>query len=299
MYLPELCAGRWRLTETSNEQEKKSEVVLVKKIVLLFIVVTALILGACDASGAAGKTVNEKSNDEEKDQVTMLLAAAASLEKSFKDQLIPMFIEDNPEVFIEGTYDSSGKLQTQIAEGLEASVFMSAAVKQMNALVDMGRIEPDDVVELLENELVLITAVHSDTQVEGFENVLAAATISIGDPASVPVGQYAEQVFNHLAIWEEVQAKASLATNVTEVLNQVAEGSAEVGVVYRTDAAQIPDKVRVITAAPEGSLGKVIYPVATLKDAPEREVAERFVQFLQSPEAIAVFEANGFTSNVP
>lgn len=267
-------------------------------ILILVLLLTVSLLGACGPKTEAPKDTGG-SEAEAGDKATMLLAAAASLEASFRDELIPMFVKDNPNITVDGTYDSSGKLQTQIEEGMEASVFMSAAVKQMNALVDQGKIERENVVELLENQLVLITGVNSNTKVTGFDNVTEAATIAIGDPASVPVGQYSEQVFTHLGNWDDVKAKASLGTNVTEVLNQVGEGSAEVGVVYATDAAQIPDKVKVITAAPEGSLNKVIYPVAILKDAPQKAAAEKFIEFLESKEAIAVFEKNGFKSNLP
>lgn len=232
------------------------------------------------------------------EKVTLLLAAAASLEKSFVDELIPLFMKKNPDITVEGTYDSSGKLQTQIEEGLQAGVFMSAAVKQMNALVGQGLINREDVVELLENEVVLITYEGSGTAVSGFENIGDAKTIAIGDPASVPVGQYTEKILTSLGIWEDISARASKGTNVTEVLNQVAEGSAEVGIVYATDAAQIPDKVKVIAAAPEGSLKeKVIYPVAVLKDAPEAGAAKLFVEFLQTKEALDIFAKNGFKQN--
>ena len=255
-------------------------------VILALVIAGSMLMVACDQ----GKEAADK---------TMLLAAAASLENSFKTELIPLFESKNANSKVEGTYDSSGKLQTQIEEGMEASVFMSAAPKQMDALVDQGLIDRADVVELLENQLVLITGVESGSSVSSFEEILDARTFAIGDPASVPVGQYAEEVYSNLGIWEDVLAKASLATNVTEVLNQVAEGSAEVGIVYATDAAQMPDKVKVISAAPEGSMKKVIYPVAVLKNAPERELGEKFVEFLQTDEALKIFEANGFKRNQP
>lgn len=260
-------------------------------------VALVFVLSACGTTTTPTTTTatpTETATDAE--PVTILLAAAASLEASFRDELIPLFEGKNSSIKVEGTYDASGKLQTQIEEGLEAAVFMSAAPKQMNALVEGGLINEADVVKLLENELVLITGVDTDTKVVDFASILDAETIAIGDPASVPVGQYSETVFTNLEMWDDVSAKASLATNVTEVLNQVAEGSAEVGIVYATDAAQMPDKVKVIATAPEGSMDKVIYPVAVLKDAPAE--ANAFVEFLQSDEAMAIFVKNGFKSNL-
>lgn len=261
-----------------------------------------LVLALCLLASCGPKTPAEPTSasaDAPAEKVTLLLAAAASLEASFRDELIPLFVKDHPHIAVDGTYDSSGKLQTQIEEGLNASVFMSAATTQMNALVDQGKIDRSDVVDLLENELVLITGVNTETAVTSFANIADAETIAIGDPASVPAGQYAEAALTHLGVWTEVEGKASLATNVTEVLNQVAEGSAEAGIVYATDAARLADKVKVLEAAPEGSLDKVIYPVAVLKDAPDRDAADAFVAFLKSQPAIDIFVKNGFKSNLP
>ncbi|WP_418710047.1 molybdate ABC transporter substrate-binding protein, partial [Anaerotruncus massiliensis (ex Liu et al. 2021)] len=227
--------------------------------------------------------------------VTILVAAAASLEYSYKDKLIPMFTEKYPWITVEGTYDSSGKLQTQIEEGLEADVFMSAATKQMNALKDESLVDADSIVDLLENKIVLIAPAGSEPAAKSFETVTDAATIAVGDPESVPVGQYSKEAFTNLGNWDAVSAKASLGTNVTEVLNWVAEGSADVGVVYATDAATT-DKVQVVAEAPEGSLEKkVVYPVGIVSASQHKDAARLFVEFLQSDEALAVFEEYGFT----
>lgn len=229
--------------------------------------------------------------------VTILVAAAASLEYSYKDELIPMFTEKYPWITVEGTYDSSGKLQTQIEEGLEADVFMSAATKQMNALKDQSLVDADSIVDLLENKIVLISPAGSEPAATSFETVTDAATIAVGDPESVPAGQYAKEAFTSLGIWDAVAAKASLGTNVTEVLNWVAEGSADVGVVYATDAATT-DKVQVVAEAPEGSLEKkIIYPMGIVTASQRKDAAKLFVEFLQSDEALAVFEKYGFTPN--
>ena len=226
----------------------------------------------------------------------IMIAAAASLQNAIEGELIPMFTQANPGVTIIGTYDSSGKLQTQIEEGLDAQVFFSAATKQMDALVEGGFIDPATVVNLLENEVVLITGIGAETAVTGFENITDAASIAIGDPASVPAGQYAEEILTNLGLWEEVNARASLGTNVTEVLNWVAEGSAEVGVVYMTDAASMLDKVKVIATAPAEALKTpVYYPVGLQTDPGDKaEVAEAFMSFLKSPEALDVFRSYGF-----
>ena len=200
----------------------------------------------------------------------ILVAAAASLKNAYEEELIPMFEAQYPGVTVKGTYDSSGKLQTQIEEGLEADVFMSAAKKQMTALDEEGMIDSDSIVDLLENKIVLIVPTGSDKGIQSFEDIVKADSIALGDPAS-------------------------FGTNVTEVLNQVAAGSADAGIVYATDAASMADQVEVVAEAPEGSLKtKVIYPVAVVKDSANAEVAANFVEFLTTDEAMKVFEAYGF-----
>ena len=261
---------------------------------------SATLVAALSASmmiGCGSKPAEEVKEETPVEETTILVAAAASLKYSYNDELIPMFEAANPGIKVEATFDSSGKLQTQIEEGIGADVFMSAAMKQMNALVDEDIIEGDDVVKLLENKVVLISAADKDLGMKDFADVAKAETVAIGDPASVPVGQYAQDSLTNLGIWDEVIAKASLGTNVTEVLNWVAEGSADAGIVYATDAATT-DKVKVIAEAPAESLSKkAIYPVAVIKDSEKKDAAAKFVEFLQSDEAIKVFEKYGFIKN--
>lgn len=257
--------------------------------------VLAMMMAAMMTLTACGGTATETGTKAE--PVTILVAAAASLKYSYEEELIPMFEKANPGINVEGTFDSSGKLQTQIEEGMEADVFMSAAMKQMNALKDKNMVDADSIVELLENKIVLVTSADSGSEIASFEDIIKGDTIAVGDPESVPAGQYAKEALTTLGLWEQVEAKASLGTNVTEVLNWVAEGSADTGIVYATDAAA-NDKVKVIAEAPEGSLAKkVIYPVGIVSASAKKEAAQKFVEFLQSDEAIAVFEKYGFTAN--
>lgn len=254
-----------------------------------FVSVAAIILVLCAGFLPQGARAAEKQ--------TLLLAAAASLRYSFDNDLIPMFQAQNPDIVIEATYDSSGKLQAQIENGLQADVFMSASPKQMNALVDKAFIEKSAVVALLENKIVLIAPADAAPVVKGFEEAQNAKSIAVGDPDSVPAGQYAREAFTSLGNWDAVLKKASLGTNVTEVLGWVSEASADIGVVYATDAATT-DTVKVIATAPEGSLkAKVIYPVAVVKGSAQPDAAAKLVAFLQTPEAVAVFEKYGFAAN--
>ena len=246
---------------------------------------------------SADQTAEENTSETEGEETEILVAAAASLEYAYEEELIPMFEEENPGVTVKGTYDSSGKLQTQIEEGLEADVFMSAATQQMDALTEEGFVDGESVTDLLENQIVLITSAENELGLAEFTDITKADTIAIGDPASVPAGQYAQEALTSLGIWDEVLAKSSLGINLTEVLNWVAEGSAQAGIVYATDAATT-DNVKVIAQAPEGSLAEpAIYPVGLVSASAHQEEAQAFLDFLQSDEAMAVFEAYGFTSH--
>lgn len=281
-----------------------------RKIALLLAGIMACgMLTACGDGGKSSSTskstsaesISAQSEPEEEvtpeaEQTKLLVAAAASLKNAYDEKLIPMFQDANPGVLVEGTYDASGKLQTQIEEGLEADVFMSAAPKQMNELNDKGLILSDTMTDLLENKIVLIVPAGSDSTLTAFEDIANANSIAIGDPASVPVGQYAQEALTNLGIWDSIQDKVSLGTNVTEVLNQVAAGSADAGIVYATDAASMPEQVKVVAEAPADSVSKAIYPAAVVKNTQHMEEAKAFVEFIKTPEAIKVFEEYGFTN---
>lgn len=241
-------------------------------------------------------TAEESKEASDQKDTTILIAAAASLENCFTNQLIPMFEEQNPGIKVEGTYDSSGKLQTQIEEGADADVFFSAATKQMVALKEEGLMADDTITNLLVNKIVLIVPEGQDADYAEFKDVVKAEKVAIGDPESVPAGQYARESLTNLGIWDEVLTKASLGTNVTEVLNWVSEGSADAGIVYATDAAQKAGEVKVVAEAPADSVKNPVYPVGMVKASEHPEEAKKLIGFLQSEEAIKVFEENGFSA---
>ena len=257
-----------------------------KKISLIL----SMFLLAFSVVGCSKDNVTDNTNNSQEKESTITIAAAASLKNCMDDKLIPMFNEKYPNIKVQATYDSSGKLQTQIEEGAEIDVFMSAATNKK------GLIQESSIVELLENKIVLIVPKENSKDIKTFEDILKSDKIAIGDPESVPAGQYAKQLFENLKIWDQVSSKASLGTNVTEVLTWVAEASADSGIVYSTDAAS-NDKVKVVLEAPEGSVSKVIYPLGIVKATKNQEAAKSFTEFLQSEEAIKVFESYGFSGN--
>ena len=264
-------------------------------IIAAIFIVAIVGVGACSAGLFDFLGGNNSSNSNLTGQ-EVNLAAAASLKNVYDEKLIPMFEQKYPGVKVTPTYASSGDLQSQIENGLEADVFMSAANKQMNALANKSLINNDTNVQFLENKVVLIVPKDSSSNISSFDDLKKVnGTIAIGDPASVPAGQYGKEVLTNLGIWNATESKMSLGTSVTAVLNQVAEGSADCGIVYATDAKS-NDKVKVVCEAPEGSLKTpVIYPVAELKNPKHPEAAKAFMEFLKTKEAKDVFVEYGFT----
>ena len=190
---------------------------------------------------------------------------AASLSNSM-EQIQKDFNELYPDVEILYNADSSGTLQTQIQEGARCDLFFSAAQKQMDALKEDKLVKEDSVVDLLENKVVLIKPKGGETKVTGFENITDAANLALAGE-SVPVGQYAREIFTNLGIMEDVEKmEINEGKNVSEVLAAISEGSNEVGVVYATDAASVADKVEIIAEAPADSLKTpVLYPVGLIE----------------------------------
>lgn len=260
------------------------------KTIIIAIVAIVVVVGV--ALMVTGSLNTTKNLDEQEIQ----LVAAASLKNAYDDELIPMFEEKYPNVKVTSIYASSGDLKTQIENGLKADVFMSAATKQMNALADEGLIDNSTNFEFLENKIVLIVPKDSGSNISSFEDLKdVSGNIAIGDPESVPAGQYAKEVLTNLGLWDDVESKLSLGTDATAVLNQVSQGSAECGIVYSTDAKSTDD-VKVVCEASEDSLKTpVIYPVAMLKGSEHSDAAKAFIDFLQTQEAKDVFVKYGFT----
>ena len=264
-------------------------------IVAAIILIAAVSISACSA-GFFDFLGGDSSSDASLNGTDIKLAAAASLKNAFDKDLIPMFEKKYPGVKVTPTYASSGDLQSQIENGLEADVFMSAANKQMNNLAQKGLVDNKTNVQFLENKVVLIVPKDSNSNISSFEDLKKVnGTIAIGNPESVPAGQYAKEVMTNLGVWNDTQSKLSLGTDVTAVLNQVAQGSADCGIVYSTDAKS-NNGVKVVCEAPDNALKTpVIYPVAQLNNTKHPDAAKAFMDFLQTKEAKDVFVEYGFT----
>ena len=255
----------------------------------------AAMLGTC----MAGASICAQEAEVPEGEIYVFIAASLA---NAMEEIQADFNETYPDVEIFYNADSSGTLQTQIEEGARCDIFFSAAQKQMNALVEEELADKDSVVDLLENKVVLIKPVGGETTVTGFENITDAANLALAGE-SVPVGQYSREIFTNMGIMEDVEAmEINEGANVTAVLTSVAEGSNEIGIVYATDAASMPADVEIIAEAPEDSLKTpVVYPVGLIEDAEasdaDREAAEAFLEYLQTEEAMNVFEAYGFADD--
>lgn len=268
-----------------------------------FLLSASMVIAMAGCGSSSTDTAEDNTEAVQQEDTKILIAAAASLEATFENELIPMFEEANPGIEVEGTYASSGDLQQQIEAGMEADVFMSAATSNMDTLVEEGIVDDATVVDLLKNDVVLIVPKDVDSKVTGFEDLQNADTVAIGDPESVPAGKYAKEILTNLGNYDAIAEKASFGTSVTEVCTWVAEGSADAGIVYSTDAlnenSNGDDKEVIILATAEDSImdTPVIYPVGVTTSSAQKEAAQKLIDFLQTEEVMNVFVENGFTAN--
>lgn len=238
-------------------------------------------------------------------QVELTVFAAASMTESL-NKIAEMYKTVAPNVTLVFNFDSSGTLQTQIEEGAEADVFISAGKKQMDALdvtasadanpKAQDLILPDTRFDLLTNTVVLIVPEGSTKDITSFEDVATdkVSLIALGN-SDVPVGQYAQDVFTSLGLWDQMNAdkKITFGSNVKEVLSQVEAGAVDCGVVYISDAAT-GTGIKVVASAPAGSHKPVNYPAAVLKSAKNEQAAKDFLEYLKGADCSKVFTDIGF-----
>jgi molybdate transport system substrate-binding protein len=173
-------------------------------------------------------------------------------------------------------------------------IFFSAAEKQMDALQSGGLLRAGTRRTLVANKLVLIEPATTN-KLKDFRDLARPGVkiVALGEPGTVPAGMYAHQTLEHLGLLATVEKKAVYAKDVRAVLTYVETGNADAGIVYQTDA-QGSTKVRVVATAPRGTHDRIVYPVAILKNTKNESAAGAFLQFLESPDARAVFEKYGF-----
>lgn len=276
------------------------------KKVLALLLTLSLALSLLSGCGAAPSTSQQTNNEE---STELVVFAAASLTETLTE-LGDFFMAEHDNVEIVFNFDSSGTLKTQIQEGADVDVFISAGQKQMNQLDSSASAEEnteglDFVLEssrfdILENKVALAVPAENPADIHSYEDMVgglkeASLLLAMGN-SDVPVGQYTQKVLAFYGLNEEELAAAgciTYGTNVKEVTTQVSEGAVDCGMIYQTDA--VSAGLTVVDTATEEMCGQVIYPAAVMKVSQSPELAQEFLNYLTSDAADAVFEAVGFT----
>ena len=245
----------------------------------------------------------------EAEPVELIVFAAASMQETM-EQIQEMYREVAPNVTIAYNFDSSGTLKTQIEEGADCDIFISAAPKQMNQLdaSQDAEVNPDGLdfvlqdtrLDLLENKVVLAVPEGNPKGIESYDQLAellesGEVLLAMGNE-DVPVGQYTQKIFAYYGLDEAALAaegKLTYGSNVKEVTTQVSEATVDCGIIYATDAYSAG--LTVVDEATAEMCGQVIYPAAVLNVTGNQEAAQAFLDYLQTDEAAAVFESVGFT----
>lgn len=224
----------------------------------------------------------------------ILVSAAASLKDALTD-VKSVYQQSKSNIDIKYNFGASGALQQQIEQGAPVDVFISAGKKQMDALEQKGLIVPGTRTNLANNRLVLIVPDNSTLNINSLNTLTdpKVKRIAVGEPRSVPAGQYADQVFQKLNIYEQVKPKLVLANNVRQVLASVESGNADAGLVYASDA-KISNKVKVAVVVDEKYHSPIVYPMAVLKNSKNVDAAKEFVKFLSTDQPQTILQKYGF-----
>jgi molybdate transport system substrate-binding protein len=194
------------------------------------------------------------------------------------------------------TFGSSGQLQAQIKNGADIDAFISAANKQVEDLTKEGLAVAETRRIVAGNTVVLVVPADAAEALSGFESLTDAKVkrVAIGEPTTVPAGQYAMQVLQSLGIADKLTSRIVYGANVRQVLNYVERGEVAAGIVYATDAIESGDKVRVVATAKAGSHDSVVYPAIVIRSSAKQQAAQRFLDYLATDKAEAVLVRKGF-----
>lgn len=271
-----------------------------KKILSLVVTLAMFAILAAGCGSTAAAPAAQPTTKAEPVELTVF--AAASMTETIT-QIQALYKTAAPEVTLIINFDSSGTLKTQIEEGADCDLFISAAQKQMNALDitsdkntdKLDLIIPETRTNILENKVVLVVPEGNPGGINAFEDINTdkVSMIALGN-ADVPVGQYAQEIFTNMGVWDALQSKITFGSNVKEVTTQVSEKAVDCGVVYATDAYSAG--LTAVAEAPAGSLKTpVVYPAAVTRSSKHAEAAQAFLDYLQSDACSAIFEKVGFT----
>ncbi len=222
------------------------------------------------------------------------VSAAASLQNAFRE--IANQIETRTGTRVNFNFGASGALQKQIESGAPVDVFASAGRSQMEGLASQGLIVPESRRDFARNELVLIVPTDQATELKSFADLGGAQVkrLAVGNQKTVPAGQYAEQALTKLGLWQQLQARLVLGEDVRQVLDYVARGEVEAGLVYASDAHAAGSRVRVVARAPADSHDPILYPIAIVRASKQQEAARAFIDAVMSDEGQRSLEKYGF-----
>ena len=232
--------------------------------------------------------------DRENGAETLTVSAAISLKDAFDE--IGAAFQAKTGKKIDFNYGASGALQRQIETGAPVDVFAGAGEKQMDELEAKNLIDNESRKDFASNSLVLIAPKNSGSCLKCFENLTDSAVkkIAVGNPKTVPAGLYADEVFERLNLKKDVRNKLIFAENVRQVLDYVARGEVDFGIVYKTDARAADDKVDVLADAPENSHSPILYPIALIENGEQKQSAKEFLDFVLSIEGQQILQKYGF-----
>ena len=271
-----------------------------KKRMIAGILTAMMVIASFTGCGGTG-------GDGEKTSLTVF--AAASMTETL-ESIKEAYVKEHPEVSIAFNFDSSGTLKTQIEEGADCDIFISAAEKQMDQLDitadssvntdGLDKVDPDTRKDILENKVVLVVPDSNPKGINSYDDLVAHLNakdilFAMGNE-DVPVGQYTQKILTHFGLDEASLASDGLITygsNVKEVTTQVKEGAVDCGIIYATDAYSAG--LKEVDTATEEMCGRAIYPAAVLKGSGNPDAAKAFLDYLGTDESRKVFEGVGFT----
>ena len=251
-----------------------------------FLIFNCLFLGLI--GGCARDTSDRPTN-----KTTLTISAAASMQNVLEDIKV-LYNQKYSQAKITFNFGSSGSLQHQIEQGAPVDIFVSAAPQQMNRLAERKLLLNNTRRDLVKNQMVLVVS-KDESAIANFDDLKEESIdlIALGEPDSVPAGNYAREILTNLDIIDTVKEKAVYGKDVRQVVNYVATGNTDAGIVYRSDTVN-NERIKIVAIAPETIHSPVVYPVAITKESKNFQAARQMLEFLFTPQAQAVFERHGF-----
>ena len=258
---------------------------------LIILMLSVLIVG-CVAPKDSSSAQKDPTSTTTESPVELNISAAASLKEAMAD-IQTEFKKVNPNVTLTVNFGASGSLQQQIEQGAPCDIFISAGQSQMKALNEKSLLLENTKKDLVKNDLVLVGS--KDTTVTSLADLTSdkIKKIAVGEPASVPAGKYADEVFTKLGIKDAVASKLVFAKDVKEVLAWTTSGNTEVGFVYKSDALS-SNSAKIIEIVAEDKHSPITYPIGIIKTSKNPDVSKAFEDFLFTDTCKTIFEKYGY-----